>query len=55
MAFRLEIIPASPTELLGAADIGNLVKRVGYRPPCHYLSTAYPTFTDPLAGLDGQN
>jgi phospholipid/cholesterol/gamma-HCH transport system substrate-binding protein len=55
MAFRLEIIPASPTELLGTADIGNLVQRVGYRPPCHYLSTAYPTFTDPLAGLDGQN
>jgi phospholipid/cholesterol/gamma-HCH transport system substrate-binding protein len=55
MAFRLEIIPAAPTELLGAADVFHLVNRVGYSPPCHYLSTAYPTNLDPTAGLDGQN
>jgi phospholipid/cholesterol/gamma-HCH transport system substrate-binding protein len=55
MAFRLEVIPASPTELLGTKDFTHLVKRVGYLPPCHYLSTTYPTSLDPTAGLDGQN
>jgi virulence factor Mce-like protein len=55
MAFRLEVIPAPPTELFGTADFTGLVKRVGYSPPCHYLSTPYPTFTDPLQGLNGQN
>jgi phospholipid/cholesterol/gamma-HCH transport system substrate-binding protein len=55
MAFRLEVIPASPTEILGVKDFTGLVKRVGYSPPCHYLSTTYPTNLDPTAGLGGQN
>jgi virulence factor Mce-like protein len=55
MAFRLEVIPDSPTELLGTADFTHLVKRVGYSPPCHYLSTTYPTNLTPTAGLQGQN
>jgi virulence factor Mce-like protein len=55
MAFRLEVIPAAPTELLGIKDFTGLVKRVGYSPPCHYLSTKYPTALDPLSGLGGQN
>jgi phospholipid/cholesterol/gamma-HCH transport system substrate-binding protein len=55
MAFRLEVLPAAPTEVLGTADVTHLVKRVGYLPPCHYLATTYPTNLDPTAGLDGQN
>jgi virulence factor Mce-like protein len=55
MAFRLEVIPAAPTALLGTADVTHLLRRVGYEAPCHYLSTPYPTFTDPGAGLGGQN
>jgi virulence factor Mce-like protein len=55
MAFRLEVIPAAPTELFGTTDFTHLVKRVGYSPPCHYLSTSYPTSLDPLTGLGGQN
>lgn len=55
MAFRLEVIPASPTAMLGTADVTHLLRRVGYEAPCHYLSTPYPTSTDPLNGLDGQN
>ncbi|HEV3055406.1 MAG TPA: MlaD family protein [Solirubrobacteraceae bacterium] len=55
MAFRLEVIPASPTEILGVKDFTGLVKRVGYSPPCHYLSTTYPTNLTPTAGLGGQN
>lgn len=53
MAFRLEVIPAGPAQMLGIKDT-SLLKRVGYSPPCHYLSTTYPTSTDPLAGLGGQ-
>lgn len=55
MAFRLEVIPASPFEVLGTSDLAHLTKRVGYAPPCHYLATTYPTDLDPTAGLDGQN
>jgi hypothetical protein len=55
MAFRLEVIPASPAEVLGVKDFTGLTKRVGYSPPCHYLSTKYPTNLDPTAGLGGQN
>jgi virulence factor Mce-like protein len=54
MAFRLEIIPASPLEILGAKDVTGLTKRVGYAPPCHYLSTSYPTFTSPGVGTGTQ-
>jgi virulence factor Mce-like protein len=55
MAFRLEVIPANPGALFGVPDPSHLEKRVGYAPPCHYLSSTYPTFLDPLSGLGGQN
>lgn len=54
MAFRLEVIPAPPQEILGIKDTSGLYKRVGYYAPCHYLATTYPTSTDPLQGLQGQ-
>jgi virulence factor Mce-like protein len=53
MAFRLEVIPAGPEQLLGVKD--SLIKRVGYSPPCSYLSTTYPTSTSPTSGLGGQS
>jgi virulence factor Mce-like protein len=55
MAFRLEVIPANPGALLGIPDPTHTERRVGYSPPCHYLSSTYPTFLDPLSGLGGQN
>jgi phospholipid/cholesterol/gamma-HCH transport system substrate-binding protein len=54
MAFRLEVIPASPQELLGVKD-STLTKRVGYSRPCSYLSKTYPTSTSPTSGLGGQS
>jgi hypothetical protein len=51
MAFRLELVLAPPTEILGTKDYTGLVQRVGYAPPCTSLSTAYPTSTAPLSGL----
>jgi virulence factor Mce-like protein len=54
MAFRLEVIPATPTELFGVKDYAGLVRRTSTYPPCHYLASTYPTFTNPLQGLGGQ-
>jgi phospholipid/cholesterol/gamma-HCH transport system substrate-binding protein len=54
MAFRLEVIPASPQQMLGVKD-STLTKRVGYSRPCSYLSTTYPTSTSPTSGLGGQS
>jgi virulence factor Mce-like protein len=53
MAFRLEIVLAPPTEILGTKDYTGLVHRVGYAAPCTYLGTTYPTVTQPLSGLTG--
>jgi phospholipid/cholesterol/gamma-HCH transport system substrate-binding protein len=52
MAFRLEVIPASPQQMLGVKD-STLTKRVGYSRPCSYLSKTYPTSTSPTSGLTG--
>jgi phospholipid/cholesterol/gamma-HCH transport system substrate-binding protein len=51
MAFRLEIVAAPPTEILGTKDYTGLVKRVGYAPPCTNLADTYPTSTSPLTGI----
>jgi ABC-type transporter Mla subunit MlaD len=51
MAFRLEIIAAPPTEILGTKDYTGLVKRTGYAPPCTNLADTYPTSTSPLTGI----
>jgi phospholipid/cholesterol/gamma-HCH transport system substrate-binding protein len=51
MAFRLELVLAPPTEIVGTKDYTGLVERQGYAPPCTNLSSAYPTSTAPLSGL----
>jgi phospholipid/cholesterol/gamma-HCH transport system substrate-binding protein len=51
MAFRLELVLAPPTEILGTKDYTGLVERQGYAPPCTNLSTTYPTSTAPASGL----
>jgi phospholipid/cholesterol/gamma-HCH transport system substrate-binding protein len=55
MAFRLEVIPGPPTEMFGTKDFTGLVRRTTTYPPCHYLASTYPTFTNPLQGLKGQS
>ncbi len=55
MAFRLEVILAPPTEILGTKDYTGLVQRVGYSGPCTYLASTYPLTTDPLQGLTGNS
>jgi len=51
MAFRLEIIAAPPTEILGTKDYTGLIQRAGYAPPCTNLADTYPTSTSPLTGI----
>jgi phospholipid/cholesterol/gamma-HCH transport system substrate-binding protein len=47
MAFRLQVIPASPSQMLGIGDTSKLFKRDGYYAPCQYLASAYPTTLKP--------